>query len=235
MLQPPGTPLPTSIQSVSVLSYNVLIPNSGDGWWCYKYYGAHTPHEATCWAARSALLREQLLLANADIVMLQETAPESFASDWAFLTEEGEYDCTMHCKGRMRPATFWKRSKFALCKVDGTVCAPLPVPVGAAGNRIGAGATNPASAAAAFPPPTDTKGGAGAIHGDRTLTTILRRLAEDGTPAQPSPLLAINCHLSAGPEVSERTPLLVCVCHHVYCASSAELGWRCSYVCWCAY
>ena len=91
MLQPAYTPLPSSTAagSVSVLSFNVLIPNSSDGWWVYKYYGNDTPIVHTTWAARQALLSERLRCANADIVMLQETVGESFATDWTFMQDLG--------------------------------------------------------------------------------------------------------------------------------------------------
>lgn len=32
----PNTPLPTIEDGVSVLSFNVLLPNGNDGWWIYK-------------------------------------------------------------------------------------------------------------------------------------------------------------------------------------------------------
>ena len=53
-------PLPSmGAQGVSVLSWNVLLPNSVDGWWIYKYYGADANAAgAPAWPARAALLRE---------------------------------------------------------------------------------------------------------------------------------------------------------------------------------
>ena len=56
----------------SIVSFNVLLPNSQDGWWLYKYYDNDTPLSTTLWPARASLLAERLLTADADIVMLQE-------------------------------------------------------------------------------------------------------------------------------------------------------------------
>ena len=77
-------------------------------------YGPNVPAEATAWPHRQALPRERIVGSGADIVALQETSPESFESDWAFMAEAG-YDCALLSKGRMRPATFWKRTRWALC------------------------------------------------------------------------------------------------------------------------
>jgi mRNA deadenylase 3'-5' endonuclease subunit Ccr4 len=50
---------------------------------------------------------------DADVVCLQEVAPESFLDDFAFMSDLG-YDHEMFKKGRFRPATFWKASKLDL-------------------------------------------------------------------------------------------------------------------------
>jgi mRNA deadenylase 3'-5' endonuclease subunit Ccr4 len=94
----------------SVMSYNVLLPNSVDGWWIYKYYQAGTPFEVTTWPRRQALLRQQILAADSDVVCLQEVSDKSFDSDFAFMAEAG-YASVMLSKGRMRNATFWKTAK----------------------------------------------------------------------------------------------------------------------------
>jgi hypothetical protein len=47
-------------ETVSIVSYNVLLPNSTDGWWVYKYYATGTEESVTAWPHRQALLREQL-------------------------------------------------------------------------------------------------------------------------------------------------------------------------------
>ena len=115
-LFPCGAPLPTDSSQFSILSYNVLMPNSVDGWWLYKYYQPSTPLEHTEWHAREALLRQQLSRSRADVICLQEMAPESFESDFHFLTEQS-YECILHSKGRMRVATFWRTERFSLLLV----------------------------------------------------------------------------------------------------------------------
>ena len=87
--------------SFTVMSYNVLIPNSKDGWWIYKMYRCDTPHEDTEWPARQKLLQKQLLDSGADIICLQEMAGWSIDEDWEFLKEAG-YDCAVYKKDRMR-------------------------------------------------------------------------------------------------------------------------------------
>ena len=73
----------------SVISYNVLLPNSGDGWWVFKYYDASTPDAQRAWAHRQGLLKAQLLAQMADIVCIQEARGESFADDFRFMAEAG--------------------------------------------------------------------------------------------------------------------------------------------------
>ena len=197
MLLPASTPLPLldSGAGFSILTYNVLMPNSADGWWIYKYYGPDTPAEATTWDHRQALLREQVVGSGADIVCLQECSPQSFESDWAWLADEG-YDCALLAKGRMRPATFWKRERWELCQADGS---DLPVAEEAEAEAADAADRGGGS-------PRADKGAHGVLHGDRTLTTILRPLGPKGTAVagQPAPLWVINAHLSAGPEARRR-------------------------------
>jgi len=120
MLLPATVALPRLSAGVSVISYNVLLPNAADGWWLYKYYDGATPIASTQWPARSALLSDRLLGSAADVVMLQECSAESFETDWAFLTEAG-YDHALYSKGRMRPATFWKRERLTLCDAAGAL------------------------------------------------------------------------------------------------------------------
>jgi len=95
------------------MSYNVLLPNSQDGWWIYKYYreqGSHTP-----WPARQALMKSQFQQALTDIICLQEVSDLSFEGDFGFLSAEFGYQGLMHeKKGRMRPATFWKKDLWQL-------------------------------------------------------------------------------------------------------------------------
>ena len=180
MLIPASSPLPRLDPSAgfTILTYNVLIPNSNDGWWCYKYYGPGVPVEKTTWAHRQSLLRDRIVGSGADIVALQETSADSFESDWSFMAEAG-YDYQLYKSGRMRPATFWKRERWALCQVDGSLVVPPEE-----GKEV-------------------PKGADGVLQGDRTLTTVLRPLGADGAPVA-VPVFVINAHLSAGPEARRR-------------------------------
>ena len=147
---------------------------------------------------RQALLRERVVGSGADIVCLQECSPQSFESDWAWLADEG-YDCALLAKGRMRPATFWKRERWALCQADGS---DLPV----AEEEAAAEVADEADKGGGSPRADSNKGARGVLHGDRTLTTILRPLGPGGAPVaeHPTPLWVINAHLSAGPEARRR-------------------------------
>ena len=73
-LLPASTPLPRPPNGFSLISLNVLLPNSIDGWWLYKYYPPGVPDAAMAWPARAALLESLLLRADPDIVCLQECA-----------------------------------------------------------------------------------------------------------------------------------------------------------------
>lgn len=99
-----------------MLSYNVLLPNSQDGWWTYKMYapGALSDASQASWPARSALLRECIAAADADVVCLQEVAAGSFEADWAFMSELGYGGVELFKKGRFRPATFWRPTAVSL-------------------------------------------------------------------------------------------------------------------------
>ena len=66
------------------------LSTRGRRWWLYKYYDGETPREATLWPARSALIAERVLGADADVVLLQECSAESFESDWAFIDDDDE-------------------------------------------------------------------------------------------------------------------------------------------------
>lgn len=114
---PPAPPThPT--KSLSVLSWNVLLPNSVDGWWNYKMYSppldASSAHMAE-WSHRSSLIRQRVELINADVVCLQEVSPKSFEEDFAFMADELGYDgVELFRRGRFRPATFWRKSTVDL-------------------------------------------------------------------------------------------------------------------------
>ena len=59
----------TLSSSISILSHNVLLPNSVDGWWVYKMYSSRhklPSSSAASWAARSQVLAKQIANTNAD-------------------------------------------------------------------------------------------------------------------------------------------------------------------------
>ena len=98
----------------TVLTYNVLIPNSQDGWWVYKYYCAGTKREHTEWAHREKLFKQQFATLASDVVCIQEAHAESFETDFGIWMREAGYAHALMKKGRMRCATFWKTSRFKL-------------------------------------------------------------------------------------------------------------------------
>jgi hypothetical protein len=58
-------------ESLSVMSYNVLLPNSVDGWWNYKMYLPPLSKEQTyisSWDFRRDLLKERISLVGKCIV-----------------------------------------------------------------------------------------------------------------------------------------------------------------------
>jgi len=104
-------------KQLSVLSYNVLLPNSLDGWWNYKMYLpplSPANQFKSSWDYRSNLLKERIGQIDADVVCLQEVSPKSFEDDFSFMEELGYDGVEMFKKGRFRPATFWKTNKLQL-------------------------------------------------------------------------------------------------------------------------
>ena len=115
LISPASLPLAPAgaARSLSVASWNVLLPNSVDGWWTYKNF--HPPLDATTrhigdWQYRSEMIRKRLELIDADIVCLQEVSPKSFEQDFAFMNELGYDGVELFRKGRFRPSTFWRKS-----------------------------------------------------------------------------------------------------------------------------
>eukprot|EP00980_Cylindrotheca_fusiformis_P015830 scaffold4637_cov128-Cylindrotheca_fusiformis.AAC.1 len=66
------------------------------------------------WDYRQSLLKKRIELVNADIVCLQEVSPDTFATDFEFMSDLGYDGVELFKKGRFRPATFWKTSKCEL-------------------------------------------------------------------------------------------------------------------------
>jgi endonuclease/exonuclease/phosphatase family metal-dependent hydrolase len=109
--------LPNLPDSLSILSYNILLPNSVDAWWTYKMYSPPLSvenREISSWTYRRNLLQDRIGQINADVVCLQEVSPESFEDDFSFMADLGYDECELFRKGRFRPATFWKGSKCTL-------------------------------------------------------------------------------------------------------------------------
>lgn len=114
----PAGPIPRSQDQggFACITYNVLLPNSQDGWWLYKYY--RHQGEFTEWPVRQALLRTQLIEADVDVICLQELCEISFYDDFRFLVDAG-YEALLHTKAaRMRPGTFWRTSEWELVQAQ---------------------------------------------------------------------------------------------------------------------
>ncbi|KOO32654.1 hypothetical protein Ctob_013409 [Chrysochromulina tobinii] len=167
---------------LTLLTWNVLIPNSNDGWWIYKMYeptgsaGGPAADVHTTWAHRQGLMRDRLLEAAPDIICLQETShvtDQAFANDWAFLREAG-YECAVLSRGRMRPATFWKSSKLRLCCADGSLPS---APSALTGTPEHGGKAEPATSAE---PAADKAETAGKVEGQ-----VLPAFRESGDPTEP--------------------------------------------------
>lgn len=92
-------PLPKSDDhTFTCMSYNVLLPNSKDGWWIYKYY--RSAGEQSEWPARQMLLKRQIQEVAADIVCLQEVSDLSFEEDFGFMASDLKYESLLHEKKR---------------------------------------------------------------------------------------------------------------------------------------
>ncbi len=66
------------------------------------------------WDYRQDLLKQKIRTIDADVVCLQEIAPESFEDDFRFMYDLGYDGMELYKKGRFRPATFWKTSHCTL-------------------------------------------------------------------------------------------------------------------------
>jgi mRNA deadenylase 3'-5' endonuclease subunit Ccr4 len=115
-LIPHGQRVSSSANSFSLLSWNCLLPNGEDNWWCEKMYQSHVPEEARRWPHRQQLIQERVLQAGADIVCIQEAAGDTFDSDFAFMHAQG-YESVLHRKFRFRCATFYRPAAFTLQSV----------------------------------------------------------------------------------------------------------------------
>ena len=172
-----------------IASYNVLLPNSSDGWWVYKYYtplrSSSTAKSATAepstsssskmslkvnphslWAARSKLLQQQIeCFIQADVLCLQAW-PES-ATGGGREEKKSEED-SEHTEP--------KKNALYVCHRKGRM-RPVTVWNTSRIKLIGA-----------------------PLHKDRCLVTSF--LCLNGPPN--SIIHVVNCHLTAGPDEARR-------------------------------
>ena len=117
---PAREPLPSLIgenkNQFSLMSWNILLPNNQDNWWCHKQYSSNVDIEKRSWSYRKSLMKERLLYSAADIVCIQEADGDTFDEDFAFMKDNG-YDHVLHKKFRFRCATFFLRDKFTMDRV----------------------------------------------------------------------------------------------------------------------
>jgi mRNA deadenylase 3'-5' endonuclease subunit Ccr4 len=66
------------------------------------------------WDFRRNLIRDRISAVDADIICFQEVSPVSFDSDFSFMLELGYDGKELFKKGRFRPATFYKTSRWEL-------------------------------------------------------------------------------------------------------------------------
>jgi len=189
-----------SSSTISVISYNVLLPNSVDGWWSYKMYPPGR-EEWSNWEYRRNLLKERIGTANADVVCLQEVAPVSFEEDFAFMSEELGYDgVELFKRGRFRPATFWRTSRHVLAAPpvhkDRTLLTAFR-PVANSDTNNGGG--NASTTATTKEQNSEEKQGKQKKH-PRSSTAE----DDDGTGGGIKTWYVLNCHLQAGKEGRRR-------------------------------
>ncbi len=98
-------------EDISLMSYNILLPNSEQGWWVYKYYHPKTPLEERLWAHRKSLLQHQISV-TIDLFTFQECALATYEKDLDFLTNSHELLC--HKRARIAMVTAWKKERFEL-------------------------------------------------------------------------------------------------------------------------
>ena len=96
---------------ISLMSYNILLPNSQQGWWVYKYYHPDMPVEERTWDARKRLLVEQIPT-GIDLFTFQECALETHETDLDFLDSTHTLLC--HKRARIAMVTAWKTERFEL-------------------------------------------------------------------------------------------------------------------------
>lgn len=103
---PPG-------EGFTLSSFNILLPNSWDGWWVYKYYDPSVAEAHRAWPHREKLLTNYIEALRPDIFCAQEACAETFEENFAFMAKSG-YGVELHRKFRFRTATFWRQDRFEL-------------------------------------------------------------------------------------------------------------------------
>ena len=99
------------VDDISLMSYNILLPNSQAGWWVYKYYHPSIPLKHRTWEARKKLLAAQIPR-TVDVFTFQECAVETYIDDLDFLSETHALLC--HKRARIAMVTAWKKDRFEL-------------------------------------------------------------------------------------------------------------------------
>ena len=100
----------------SLLSWNILLPNSVDNWWCHKQYAGGIDIDKAQWKHRQSLIKERVLHSAPDVFCMQEADGDTFDVDFEFMKDAG-YDHVLHKKFRFRCATFFQRDKFVIEQV----------------------------------------------------------------------------------------------------------------------
>ena len=72
----------------SLLTWNTLLLNSQDNWWCHKQYSSNVGIEKRQWKHRQSLINERLLQSAADIVCIPE-ADGDWRHVWYWLCLHG--------------------------------------------------------------------------------------------------------------------------------------------------
>ena len=98
-------------EDISLMSYNILLPNSEQGWWVYKYYHPDIPNEDRTWEARKRLLKRQISL-EIDLFTFQECSLNTYEGDLDFMTSTHTLLC--HKRARIAMVTAWKSERFEL-------------------------------------------------------------------------------------------------------------------------
>ena len=94
-------------EQLLLVSLNVLLPNSIDGWWLYKYYPPGVPDAAMAW--RHAQRCSSRYCCAPIRHRLPPGGARPRASSPILPSSTPGYNAALYGKGRMRPATLWKR------------------------------------------------------------------------------------------------------------------------------